>query len=66
MILEMFNTGDRVIREPSWQRGNEDGGEGLLGTVVCAGWQRFFVKWDIGYADVYSIDDVVLAPANSH
>ncbi|CAI7989113.1 E3 ubiquitin-protein ligase MIB2 [Geodia barretti] len=50
-------TGIRVVRGPDWGRGNEDGGEGYLGTVVAGGrvdgaedgrHDVATVQWDVG------------------
>ena len=45
--------GARVIRGPDWERGNEDGGEGYVGTVVAgarddARHDVATVQWDVG------------------
>eukprot|EP01062_Namystynia_karyoxenos_P003436 TRINITY_DN11226_c0_g1_i1.p1 TRINITY_DN11226_c0_g1~~TRINITY_DN11226_c0_g1_i1.p1 ORF type:complete len:846 (+),score=204.09 TRINITY_DN11226_c0_g1_i1:84-2540(+) len=48
-------TGDRVRRNPSaWDYGNQDGGEGQLGTIVALpynGWAT--VRWDSGGQNEY-------------
>ena len=50
-------TGIRVVRGPDWGRGNEDGGEGYVGTVVAGGrvdgaedgrHDVATVQWDVG------------------
>ena len=49
--------GLRVVRGPDWERGNEDGGEGYVGTVVAgarvdgtndARHDVATVQWDVG------------------
>ncbi|CAI8033700.1 E3 ubiquitin-protein ligase MIB2 [Geodia barretti] len=49
--------GLRVVRGPDWERGNEDGGEGYVGTVVAGGraddtedgrHDVATVQWDVG------------------
>ena len=49
--------GVRVVRGPDWERGNEDGGEGYVGTVVAgaradgaddARHDVATVQWDVG------------------
>ena len=46
--------GLRVVRGPHWERGNEDGGEGYVGTVVAGGRAEdgrhdvATVQWDVG------------------
>ncbi|CAI8033696.1 E3 ubiquitin-protein ligase mib1 [Geodia barretti] len=49
--------GLRVVRGPDWERGNEDGGEGYVGTVVAGGradgtedgrHDIATVQWDVG------------------
>ena len=46
--------GLRVVRGPDWERGNEDGGEGYVGTVVAGGRAEddrhdvATVQWDVG------------------
>ena len=45
--------GLRVVRGPHWERGNEDGGEGYVGTVVAGGRAEdgrhdvATVQWDV-------------------
>lgn len=46
-----LKVGDRVVRGPSWQWGNQDGGPGNAGTVkdgtkASSGWLK--VSWDKG------------------
>lgn len=47
--------GDRVRRGPDWKWGDQDGGEGKVGTVVAAPdavtWAR--VRWDSGVTNTY-------------
>ena len=49
--------GVRVVRGPDWERGNEDGGEGYVGTVVAGArgdgadddrHDVATVQWDVG------------------
>ena len=42
--------GLRVVRGPDWKWGEQDGGEGNVGTVVRLGQddKRVFVYWDSG------------------
>ena len=46
----MVEVGCRVIRGPDWQWGEQDGGEGRVGTVaeVLDGAQEVVVLWDLG------------------
>ena len=48
--LDMVEVGCRVIRGPDWQWGEQDGGEGRVGTVaeVLDGAQEVVVLWDLG------------------
>ena len=45
-----MEVGCRVIRGPDWQWGEQDGGEGRVGTVaeVLDGAQEVVVLWDLG------------------
>ena len=45
----------RVVRGPDWKSGNQDGGEGLVGTVVevKAGGVTVVVQWDNGNRHEY-------------
>ena len=45
-----MEVGWRVIRGPDWQWGEQDGGEGCVGTVaeVLDGAQEVVVLWDLG------------------
>ena len=45
-ILRHVNNA-RVVRGPVWKSGNQDGGEGLVGTVVEVS-ATVVVKWDNG------------------
>lgn len=67
-FIEVLKDGDRVKRGPTWKWGDQDGGEGNLGTVklmdgkAYEGWIQ--VLWDKQYVDVYRKDsqfvDVIL------
>ena len=62
----MLQAGLRVVRGPDWNWGDQDGGEGHIGTVVkprVGGQQRktvtrdvVFVRWDNGVVANYRID----------
>ena len=45
----------RVVRGPDWRWGDQDGGEGCVGTVVKVGKEGRSVQvvWDGGYRDWY-------------
>jgi E3 ubiquitin-protein ligase mind-bomb len=45
-----METGQRVIRGPDWQWGEQDGGEGHVGTVtvVLGAEGMVVVQWDVG------------------
>ena len=45
----------RVVRGPDWERGDEDGGEGFVGTVVGleGGGGTVTVQWDMGERNTY-------------
>ncbi len=52
--------GTRVVRGPDWTQGNQDGGEGHVGTVVSKGSDHLrarsgevLVLWDDGREGVY-------------
>ena len=47
--------GFRVVRGPDWEWGDQDGGEGFVGTVVGAegGGERVTVQWDMGQRSQY-------------
>ena len=52
-------SGVRVVRGPDWQRGDQDGGEGFVGTLV---WQeegsgRATVQWDTAGRHDYRCGD---------
>ncbi|ESO88755.1 hypothetical protein LOTGIDRAFT_125402 [Lottia gigantea] len=51
----MKYVGTRVIRGPDWSGGNEDGGEGSLGTVINAydSVGKVKVMWDFGGHGIY-------------
>ena len=56
MLSEMeVHLGLRVVRGPDWERGDQDGGEGHVGTVVevgepsvSDGGRAVVVQWDCG------------------
>ena len=46
--------GLRVVRGPDWRWGDQDGGEGCLGTVIeVEGERAVTVVWDVGYRSSY-------------
>ena len=47
--------GLRVVRGPDWKGGDEDGGEGFVGTVVGLeeGGGMVSVQWDMGQRNTY-------------
>ena len=47
--------GLRVVRGPDWEWGDQDGGEGFVGTVVGAeeGGRVATIQWDMGYRSRY-------------
>ena len=67
--------GVRVVRGPDWEWGDQDGGEGFVGTVVGAeeGSGKVVVQWDMGqshsyrsgYAGKYDLRILDSAPAGS-
>lgn len=48
--------GVRVVRGPSWKYGNQDGGDGYLGTVTEIANNEVIVQWDVGFKSSYSLD----------
>ena len=58
-----MEVGLRVVRGPDWKWGDQDDGEGHIGTVVgifkpgstIAPDKTVAVQWDSGYIDVYSV-----------
>jgi len=56
--LPKLQKNDRVVRGPSWKWGNQDGGEGSVGTVCKVkdnGWVE--VKWDNGNSNSYRMGE---------
>ncbi|KAK3087525.1 hypothetical protein FSP39_007020 [Pinctada imbricata] len=60
----VFDIGIRVVRGPSWSWGDQDGGEGCLGTVTEIGHDDTTgnvpplcaeVQWDHGYKNTYRV-----------
>ena len=51
----MFALGLRVVRGPDWEGGDQDGGEGFVGTVVGleGDGRRVTVQWDMGQRNIY-------------
>ena len=47
--------GLRVVRGPGWEGGDQDGGEGFVGTVVGLEeyGRRVTVQWDMGQRNIY-------------
>ena len=47
--------GLRVVRGPDWEGGDQDGGEGFVGTVVGleGDGRRVTVQWDMGQRNIY-------------
>ncbi|KAK3587121.1 hypothetical protein CHS0354_006762 [Potamilus streckersoni] len=51
--------GKRVKRGPTWQWGDQDGGDGNLGTVdFFDGGYWWQVTWDLGHVNVYRMGDI--------
>ncbi|OWF37152.1 E3 ubiquitin-protein ligase MIB2-like [Mizuhopecten yessoensis] len=58
---EMMDPGVRVVRGKDWKWGEQDGGEGNVGTVIDVGTQEdgscpqrcAIVQWDSGYRNTY-------------
>merc|ERR1712232_1427122 len=46
----------RVRRGNSWSHGDEDGGEGNVGTIVCTKKSSVTVKWDRNPRETYEYD----------
>lgn len=60
----VFDIGIRVVRGQNWSWGDQDGGEGHLGTVVEIGHEESAAKvppqcvqvqWDKGYRNMYRV-----------
>lgn len=60
----VFDIGIRVVRGQNWSWGDQDGGEGHLGTVVEIGHEESAskvppmcvqVQWDKGYKNMYRV-----------
>ena len=51
----MTTLGLRVVRGPDWEGGDQDGGEGFVGTVVGLeeDGRRVTVQWDMGQRNIY-------------
>lgn len=78
----MLEVGVRVVRGPDWKWGNQDDGEGHVGTVVEIGKlsskvspdKTVFVKWDsgahtnyrVGYEGMYDLRVVDNAQAGKN
>ena len=47
--------GVRVVRGPDWEWGDQDGGEGFVGTVagLVEGGDQVVVQWDMGNRCMY-------------
>eukprot|EP00106_Octopus_bimaculoides_P005676 XP_014773118.1 PREDICTED: probable E3 ubiquitin-protein ligase HERC2 [Octopus bimaculoides] len=56
-FLDNLKPGVRVKRGPHWKWGNQDGGNGNLGTVTnqktSNGWVS--VQWDVGHTNLYRV-----------
>eukprot|EP01062_Namystynia_karyoxenos_P034979 TRINITY_DN25626_c0_g1_i1.p1 TRINITY_DN25626_c0_g1~~TRINITY_DN25626_c0_g1_i1.p1 ORF type:complete len:1002 (+),score=239.46 TRINITY_DN25626_c0_g1_i1:90-3008(+) len=53
-VLSEDVLGQRVCRNPrDWEYGDQDGGEGMLGTVVLVGKEEVTVRWDAGRSHIY-------------
>ncbi|KAK3587123.1 hypothetical protein CHS0354_006764 [Potamilus streckersoni] len=51
--------GDRVKRGPTWEWGDQDGGDGNLGTVdFFDGGYWWRVTWDLGHINYYRMGDI--------
>ena len=48
MEPEKLHVGVRVVRGPDWEWGDQDGGEGYVGTVAEEGGRAVLVQWDTG------------------
>eukprot|EP01065_Artemidia_motanka_P050057 TRINITY_DN8484_c0_g1_i2.p1 TRINITY_DN8484_c0_g1~~TRINITY_DN8484_c0_g1_i2.p1 ORF type:complete len:868 (+),score=330.03 TRINITY_DN8484_c0_g1_i2:88-2604(+) len=54
MVVSESVLGQRVRRNcPDWEYGDQDGGEGALGTVVLVGQEEVTVRWDVGGTHIY-------------
>jgi len=57
-VMIPVKEGMRVKRGPSWEYGNQDGGEGQEGTVLANDYDEWWrVQWDRGYSDVYRVSE---------
>ena len=55
MACSTVTSGLRVVRGPDWEEGDQDGGEGFVGTVVGLEGDggRVTIQWDMGQRNIY-------------
>eukprot|EP00794_Sanderia_malayensis_P016587 gene16587-18275_t len=46
MSMELVRPGTRVVRGPKWKYGNQDGGDGYVGTITSIVDGKLVVQWD--------------------
>eukprot|EP00794_Sanderia_malayensis_P016594 gene16594-18283_t len=57
MSIELARPGTRVVRGPNWKYGNQDGGDGYVGTITSIADGKLVVQWDTsGYKRRYAFE----------